>query len=433
MTDYDATNIISQHDRETIVNEVNIVFNVLATIKFNESLYDAVNINILNTQRVVKIVWEIKNLKSFVHVSTLFSNSNRRDNLVDEKIYDHPMSYKQLIALADLTKVTENQESAKLVFNHDFPNTYTLTKHFAEKLVYDQADQLPAGIFRPPVVGSSYKNVPGWTDNLNGILPYFFIYSLGVGHCWLGEETNPSNMAPVDYSISAMVAAAWDISKKFEKARASSFQFSMPIYNYIFNENNVTYRAMFDLNPLGFHTPLDQSIYYYSVITTKYEAVFTFVHTLFTIIPAYLMDTYASLRGRKTKQMRTVRKIEEYFDITNFFVTTKFKFGNENVIQLLEVAKNSGDDLEFDMRKIDWHEYFYNLLPGIKQYFLKEDMSNTSKAVTRYTRLKYVHNIIKIVFFGILVSASFNPIGSIVKYIYDLPILRALKTKLNSV
>lgn len=370
------------------MNEVNIVFNVIATIKFNESLYDAVNINILNTQKVVKIVSELKKLKSFVHVSTLFSNCNRKENLVDEKIYDHPMSYKQLIALADLTKVTENQESAKLIFDHDFPNTYTLTKHFAEKLVYEQADQLPTGIFRPPVVGSSYKNVPGWTDNLNGILPYFFIYSLGLGHCWLGDENNTSNLAPVDYTINAMVASAWDISKKFEKARASGFQFSIPIYNYIFNENNVTYKTMFLLNPLGFHAPLDQSIYYYSVVATKYEAVFSFLHTLFTVCPAYLMDIYASLRGRKTKQMRVVRRIEEYFDITKFFVMTRFKFKNENVIQLLEVAESTKNslDLEFDMRKIDWGEYFYNVLPGIKQHFLKEDMSNVSKAVKRYTR-----------------------------------------------
>lgn len=388
-TDYNETDIISGQDRAVIINEVNIVFNVLATIKFNESLYDAVNINILNTQKIVEVVCGMKKLKSFIHVSTLFSNCNRREELVEEKIYDHPLSYKQLIALADLTKVTENQELAKLNFEHDFPNTYTLTKHFAEKLVNDQADQLPTGIFRPPIVGSSYKNVPGWTDNLNGILPYFFIYTSGLGHCWLGRKDSPSNMLPVDYCINGMLASAWDVARKFEKARASSNQYNIPIYNYIFNKNNATFKTMFDLGPLGLHAPPDQTIYYYSVVMTEHETIFNIFHVLLTIFPARLMDAFNLLRGKKFKYMRIVRRIEEYFEITKFFVMTKFKFGNENTLQLLEDVKrtkNHREELEFDATKIDWNEYFYFLIPGIRHYFLKEDMSKAPEVAKRYNR-----------------------------------------------
>ena len=56
----------------------------------------------------------------------------------------------------------------KLLFN-DFPNTYTLTKHFAEKLVYHQAYFLPTGIFRPPLVRKR-----GWLENL--FLTSFFSF-----------------------------------------------------------------------------------------------------------------------------------------------------------------------------------------------------------------------------------------------------------------
>lgn len=31
--------------------------------------------------------------------------------------------------------------------------------------------------------------------------------------------------------------------------------------------------------------------------------------------------------------------------------------------------------LEFDMRTIDWKEYFYHYLPGIKKYFFKESVN----------------------------------------------------------
>lgn len=37
--------------------------------------------------------------------------------------------------------------------------------------------------------------------------------------------------------------------------------------------------------------------------------------------------------------------------------------------------------LEFDMRTIDWDEYFCHYFPGIKKYFLKEPTPDTKKSV----------------------------------------------------
>jgi alcohol-forming fatty acyl-CoA reductase len=233
---------VSEENLEKILNEVNVVFHALATIKFNESLHDAVAVNMLNTQKIVKIANKVKNLKSFVHVSTLFSNCNQK--FTDETIYNNPIDYKQLLTIAELSRRTENEESVKLIFQHDFPNTYSLTKHFAEKLVVDQAGKIPTGIFRPPIVTSSYKSTPGWTDNINGFSGVVVSLAKGYSHCCLGYEENPSNIAPVDYCINAIVAAAWDVSEKFKKSQENRDKFSVPFYNFIFEENNTTYRNM---------------------------------------------------------------------------------------------------------------------------------------------------------------------------------------------
>lgn len=41
--------------------------------------------------------------------------------------------------------------------------------------------------------------------------------------------------------------------------------------------------------------------------------------------------------------------------------------------------------LEFDMRTIDWKEYFFHYLPGIKKYFFKEPVNEKCiKHVRRY-------------------------------------------------
>lgn len=52
-----------------------------------------------------------------------------------------------------ISKVLNCIDSEKLepLILEDMPNTYTLTKHYAEKLVTDEAHSLPCGIFRPPV------------------------------------------------------------------------------------------------------------------------------------------------------------------------------------------------------------------------------------------------------------------------------------------
>jgi alcohol-forming fatty acyl-CoA reductase len=124
----------------------------VASVKFNEMLQDAIEINLLGTKKIVSLVLGLEKLKSFVHVSTLYSNCNRKD--IDEKIYDHVLNYHQLIPVAKILKnlkVKEREEMEKLLFQK-LPNTYTLTKHFAEKLVNHQAFFMPTGIFRPPIV-----------------------------------------------------------------------------------------------------------------------------------------------------------------------------------------------------------------------------------------------------------------------------------------
>lgn len=182
----------------------------MASVKFNELLKDAIEINLLGTKKVVNLVLGLKHLKSFVHVSTLYSNCNR--NEIDEKIYNHALNYYQLIHLGKVSKATDDV-SRELVFEN-LPNTYTLTKHFAEKLVYHQAYFIPSGIFRPPIVISSYKDFPGYTDNLNGPSGIVAWAVKGYIHCIYGDSKKRSNLVPVDYCINALVAAAWDIHEK---------------------------------------------------------------------------------------------------------------------------------------------------------------------------------------------------------------------------
>lgn len=411
-TDYEASEIISQEDRDKLENEVNIVFNVLATIKFNEKLYDAVTVNMTNTRKVLQLGIGMKNLKSFVHVSTMFTNSNQVEQ--DERIYDHPLTYQELSSISEAMRKIDDAKALKLDFKHDFRNTYVLTKHFAEKLVIAEGSDLPLGIFRPPIVISSYKKLPGWTDNLSKshknklhlihelnstatLQAYGPMFTRGISHCWLGNENLSAKIAPVDYVINGLVASAWDISVKFEKAKQNQLTQSTPIYNYIFEECSITFKKMLELIPQGFHAPLENSVYYYSVIKTSNVTLFNILYFFLTTIPAFLLDCFARIQNKKVINMKIAQQCKYFLDLTAFFVTGDFNFKfNRNIAELskkVRAMKNYRDELNFDMNDIDWSEFFKNFLPGLKQYFFKEDMSKCESLTKSYRR--WIENILK--------------------------------------
>ena len=76
---------LSPADRTMLVENVNIVFHVAATVKFNEPLNVAVNVNTKGTARIIQLCKELKHVISVVHVSTAYSNAHLPE--IEEKIY----------------------------------------------------------------------------------------------------------------------------------------------------------------------------------------------------------------------------------------------------------------------------------------------------------------------------------------------------------
>lgn len=54
---------LSATDRQTLADEVNIVFHAAATIRFDEHIRIAVNINVLGTREIIRLAKEMTNLK----------------------------------------------------------------------------------------------------------------------------------------------------------------------------------------------------------------------------------------------------------------------------------------------------------------------------------------------------------------------------------
>lgn len=76
---------LSLEDRTMLMQRVNIVFHSAATVRFDEPLKTAVNLNTRGTDRVVDLCKGMASLVCLVHVSTAYSNADLRD--IQEMVY----------------------------------------------------------------------------------------------------------------------------------------------------------------------------------------------------------------------------------------------------------------------------------------------------------------------------------------------------------
>lgn len=76
---------LSPDDRAMLIERVTVVFHSAATVRFDEPLKVAVNLNTQGTSRMVDLCRSMQNLVSFIHVSTAYSNADL--DHIKEKIY----------------------------------------------------------------------------------------------------------------------------------------------------------------------------------------------------------------------------------------------------------------------------------------------------------------------------------------------------------
>lgn len=92
---------VSNSDLQLLKETVNIVFHSAATVRFDQGIKEAVNLNTLGSKRLWDLCSEMQNLRSIIHVSTAYTNPTRPD--VGEQVYppNVPMDLDTFIKCAD--------------------------------------------------------------------------------------------------------------------------------------------------------------------------------------------------------------------------------------------------------------------------------------------------------------------------------------------
>nr|CAD7404050.1 unnamed protein product [Timema cristinae] len=79
---------LSKSDYEILIQQVNIIFHLAATVRFDEKFNIAIPINIGGTKEIIDLCRACVKLKSIVYTSTAYSNCHLKD--IKECFYDPP-------------------------------------------------------------------------------------------------------------------------------------------------------------------------------------------------------------------------------------------------------------------------------------------------------------------------------------------------------
>jgi fatty acyl-CoA reductase len=351
-------------DVAALADTVSVVLHVAATIKFNERLQLAVQLNIVAVRRMLQFARGLKACAAVVHVSTAYSQTIRA--VCDEVVYPPDVDVARFIdfvehidpALADaLTPGFVGQR----------PNTYTFTKSLAEYVVATEGRGLPCCIVRPSIVFSAWREpYPGWTDNYNGPAGLSVAIGTGVLRVAPSHGATKADVVPVDGVVNFIIAAAWYSSRLYVRDPAVT----TPVYNYTSSTRNPwTWGQWGDLVPLVFKKfPLERRIFRRPSVTfipsthPLYSLYVFFCHE----IPARLSDFTLRLQGQKPRMVHTYAKLGRAIQEYEFFMNTEWTWTVDRQEEVRD-ALSLGDreTFLFDLAQMHWPSYIGSLASAL--------------------------------------------------------------------
>lgn len=202
---------LSAEDRQDIIDNVNIICHSAATVKFDEKLKKAIELNVRGAYEMAMLGLECKKLEEYQHLSTTYCHVNVKT--LEEKRYEPPADPYKCMKLVEI--LTEEQVDALQSQLLDYmPNTYSFTKCLGEAVVFDAIDKgLPGIVFRPSIVIPILRDpLPGWNDNQNG--PSGLMIAAGRGlqrTSWIDQKSF-GDFIPADLVANSLIISNWAYS-----------------------------------------------------------------------------------------------------------------------------------------------------------------------------------------------------------------------------
>ncbi|EEB14253.1 male sterility domain-containing protein, putative [Pediculus humanus corporis] len=380
---------ISQSDQNLLIKTVSVVFHSAATVKFDEALKLSVTINMLGTKRLVELCHRMLGLEALIHVSTAYCNCDRGE--VREIIYPPPYDPEKVIECVEwMNEDLVDVITPKLIGKR--PNTYTFTKALAENMLMKESGNLPVAIVRPTIVLSSWNEpVSGWVDNWNGPTGLVAACGKGLFRAMLCEVNSVADLVPVDVVINLMIVAAWKT--------ATSKSIEVSVYNCCtgmqkpITWGSFIYQCIHNLQK----NPLSGAFWYPGGDCFSNRLMHKLVVLSSHAFPAYFLDTFYRLVGKKPIMVKMYQKLEKARQCLEYFGNQEWRFRDDNVQELNSIlSPEDRKTFPFDVSQIDWPKYLQDYVLGIRRFIFKENPSSIPTARKSIQKLYWIHRLVQI-------------------------------------
>ncbi|KAG5199582.1 hypothetical protein MJG53_010414 [Ovis ammon polii x Ovis aries] len=384
---------LSEEDKEIIIDSTNIIFHCAATVRFNENLRDAVQLNVIATRQLILLAQQMKNLEVFMHVSTAYAYCNRKH--IDEVVYPPPVDPKKLIdSLEWMDDGLVNDITPKLI--GDRPNTYIYTKALAEYVVQQEGAKLNVAIVRPSIVGASWKEpFPGWIDNFNGPSGLFIAAGKGILRTMRASNNALADLVPVDVVVNMSLAAAWYSGVNRPR--------NIMVYNCTTGSTNPFHWGEVEYHVISTfkRNPLEQAFRRPNVNLTSNHLLYHYWIAVSHKAPAFLYDIYLRMTGRSPRMMKTITRLHKAMVFLEYFTSNSWVWNTDNVNMLMnQLNPEDKKTFNIDVRQLHWAEYIENYCMGTKKYVLNEEMSGlpaARKHLNKLRNIRYGFNTILVI------------------------------------
>ncbi|KAL3225873.1 hypothetical protein MRX96_025347 [Rhipicephalus microplus] len=291
---------LSESDRNTILDNVSVVFHSGAEIKFNEPFRKAYEINVLGTKRVMDLCMQMSSIQALVHVSTAYCNCDKPD--AHEVIYPPDEELQKFMNDCQKSAPEDLTGTTKGLFGH--PNTYTLSKSMAEFLLIEERGHLPVVIVRPSTITASLREpLPGWVDNFNGVTGITVTLGLGLFPSLLATRKHRADIVPVDIVANTLICAAWHTAT------------TRPTYVKAYHCTSghlkqQTWGELVDaMRKATLKYPLPNALYYPEISVTKSQLYYEINLYCKRLVPARAADMALRLMKRKRRFVQHYKKV----------------------------------------------------------------------------------------------------------------------------
>ncbi|KAI5712636.1 hypothetical protein M8J76_011498 [Diaphorina citri] len=379
---------MSPEDTQVIIDNTQVILHVAATVKFDERLTTAYNINVKGTKSLIHLAQQMRQLQVFVYVSTAFSNCDRKH--IEEKFYDPVFTDEETMAILENTQAEEQTLLTPFVLAKK-PNTYIFTKAISEDLVSKCSQHLPVVVVRPSIIMPTLKEpMSYWMKNMNTILSLMAGSGVGLIRVFYFGENIKVDLTPGDLTTNCVLAAGW------QKAIAPQ---SPMLYNCVGYDNPVLLKDMVRQTYIK-HKESEETIkkvvWRGHMVKAENTYYLFFLYYFLHVLPGLFFTLGEMYMNKKPMVMKIYRKFFFLNKTIHYFSFNEWSFTNDNTKALLNRLNPRDKELfNFNMTTFSWMDYCEILYRCVALYVIN-DYTEYPKELYR-KQMKYINPIDKVI------------------------------------